>query len=143
MGLTIFVSRQRQLRPTRVLANAATWEPWVKQITRNLTATEDGFLNGKRYLIMDRDTTFSKAFRGILSEAGVEPVLLPPHSPNLNANLERFHRTIKAECLERLILFSEAPLRHVVVEFLEHYHSERNHQGLNNQLIESRLEVGQ
>ena len=70
-------------------------EPWMKQIARNLTDAEDGFLNGKRYLIMDRDGEFCPAFREILKSEGVEPVLLPPKSPNLNAHLERFHRSLK------------------------------------------------
>jgi transposase InsO family protein len=118
-------------------------EGWMKQIARNLTADGDGFLQGKRYLIMDRDAIFSRAFRGILRDAGVEPIVLPPRSPNLNAHLERFHRSIKEECLERLILFSEASLRHAVSGFLCHYHQERNHQGLENRLIEPGPEVGQ
>src|SRR5260370_42574337 len=93
-------------------------------------------------MLMGGEATFSKAFGVILSEAGVEPVVLPPHSPNLNAHLERFHRSLKEECLERLIFFSERPLRHAVVEYLEHYHRERNHQGLGNRLIEPGFEVG-
>ena len=60
---------------------------------------------------------------------------LPPHSPNLNAHAERFVRTIKESCLERLILFGEGSLRKALHEFVEHYHRERNHQGLGNRLI--------
>jgi len=62
-------------------------------------------------------------------------VKLPPRSPNLNAHAERFVRTIKESCLERLILFGEGSLRKAVHEFVEHYHRERNHQGLDNRLI--------
>jgi transposase InsO family protein len=51
---------------------------------------------------MDRDSKFSTAFRTLLQEAGVEPVVLPARSPNLNAHLERFHRSVKSECLERI-----------------------------------------
>ena len=64
------------------------------------------------------------------------PLLLPPRAPNLNAHLERFHRSLKEECLERMIFFGEAALRKGVSEFLLHYHRERNHQGLNNRLLE-------
>ena len=92
---------------------------------------------------MDRDTKFSAPFRNILKESGVEPVLLPPRSPNLNAHLERFHRSLKEECLERMIFFGEESLRKAVVQFLEHYHGERNRQGLGNRLIEPRETVGQ
>jgi transposase InsO family protein len=118
-------------------------EPWMKQIARNLTDCEDGFLNGKRFLIMDRDTTFSDAFRKTLEDEGVESVRLPPRSPNLNPHLERFMRSLKDESLSRLIFFGETSLRTAVGQFLEHYHGERNHQGLGNQLIDPGEEVGQ
>ena len=118
-------------------------EPWMKQIARNLTDCEDGFLNGKRFLIMDRDTTFSDAFRKTLEDEGVESVRLPPRSPNLNPHLERFMRSLKDESLSRLIFFGETSLRTAVGQFLEHYHGERNHQGLSNQLIDPGKEVGQ
>ena len=117
-------------------------EPWMKQIARNLTDCEDGFLNGKRFLIMDRDTKFSDAFRKTLEDEGVESVRLPPRSPNLNPHLERFMRSLKDESLSRLIFFGETSLRTAVGQFLEHYHGERNHQGLGNQLINPGEEVG-
>jgi len=66
--------------------------PWMQQIARNLTDAEDGFLKGKRYVLLDRDGKFSPAFQKILETEGVEPVPLPPKNPNLNAQLERFHR---------------------------------------------------
>ena len=115
---------------------------WTKQIARNLTDAEDGFLQGKRYVLMDRDGKFSPAFQGILQSAGVDAVLLPAKSPNLNAHLERFHRGLKEECLERLIFFGERMLRNAVVQFLEHYHGERNHQGLANRILVPGEEVG-
>ena len=115
---------------------------WMQQIARNLTDCCDGFLLGTRYLLMDRDGSFCAAFRDILQSAGVEAVRLPPKSPNLNAHLERFHGSIQAECLDRLIPFGEAMLRNSVREFLIHYHSERNHQGLDNQIIAPSDEVG-
>jgi putative transposase len=70
-----------------------------------------------------------------LKDADVESVKLPPRSPNLNAYAERFVRSTKEGCLERLILFGEASLRTAVQNFVAHYHSERNHQGLSNVLI--------
>jgi putative transposase len=65
----------------------------------------------------------------------VQVVRLPHRSPNLNAFAERFVRTIKESCLDRMILVGEGSLRRAVAEFIEHYHHERNHQGLGNQLI--------
>jgi len=117
-------------------------ELWMKQVGRNLTDVEDGFLIGRRYVLMDRDGKFCPAFLAILKTEGVEAVLLPPKSPNLNAHLERFHRSLKAECLSRLIFFGETSLRKAVALFLEHYHTERNHQGLANRILVPGGEVG-
>jgi transposase InsO family protein len=107
----------------------------MTQIARNVTDTHDGFLRDKRYLIMDRDTKYSDAFRGIITRAGTDVVRLPPRSPNLNAFAERFVRSIKEECLNRMIFVGQASLRHAITEYLTHYQSERNHQGLENRLL--------
>ena len=96
----------------------------------------DGFLAEKELLILDRDSKYSSAFRDLLKDTGVEIVRLPPRSPNLNAYAERFVRSIKNECLNRMIFFGERSLRKATREFAAHYHRERNHQGLDNQLIE-------
>ncbi len=110
---------------------------WMKQVARNLTDAVGGFLNGSRYLIHDRDPLFTEAFRKLLSPAGVHTVKLPARSPDLNAYAERFVRSIKSECLSRIIPLGEGHLRQAVREFTEHYHAERNHQGLGNRLIEA------
>jgi transposase InsO family protein len=123
-------------------ATASPEESWMKQIARNLSAADDGFLLGKRYLLMDRDTKFSEAFRGILTDAGVNPVRLPPQSPNLNAHLERFWRSLREECIDQLIFFGETALQQAIHEFVDHFHRERNHQGLENGLIEPGPEIG-
>ncbi len=73
--------------------------------------------------------------RDTLAAGGVEALRLPARSPNLNAFAERFIRTIKESCLERLVLIGEGSLRRAIREFVDHYHHERNHQGLSNQLI--------
>jgi len=117
-------------------------EAWMCQTARNLTDGEDGFLRGKKYLIMDRDTKFSEAFRVTLEPAGVKAVRLPPSSPNLTSQIERFMRSLKDECLHRMIFFGEISLKTAVVGFLAHYHAERNHQGLDNRLIDPGEEVG-
>jgi putative transposase len=108
---------------------------WMSPIARDLTDSADGLLLGKRFLIHDRDPLFTAEFRNMLSEVGIASVKLPPRSPNLNAYAERFVRTIKESCLDRLILFGEGSLRKAIREFVAHYHLERNHQGLGNQLI--------
>jgi len=71
----------------------------------------------------------------IFERAGVASVKLPPRSPNLTAYAERFVRTIKESCLERMILFAEGAVRKAAAEFIAHYHSEPNRQGLDNALI--------
>jgi putative transposase len=117
-------------------------EVWMKQVARNLTDAQDGFLQGKRYVLRDRDSKFSVAFRQVLQDAGTEPLLLPPRAPNPNAHLERFHSSRKSECLDRLIFFGEKGLRRAVPSYIAHYHGERHHQGLGNRLIEAGPEVG-
>jgi putative transposase len=108
---------------------------WMSQIGRNLTDAVDGILKGKRYLIHDRDPLFTAEFLDLLAHSGVKSVKLPPRSPNLNAHAERFVRSIKESCLERMILFGEDSLRTAIQNFVSHYHAERNHQGLANRLI--------
>ncbi len=103
---------------------------------RNLTDADEGFLNEARYLIHDRDPLFTEAFRKLLKSSGVKTVKLPVRSPDLNAYAERFVRSIKSECLAQIIPLGERHLRKAVKEYTAHYHSERNHQGLDNELIE-------
>jgi len=108
---------------------------WMNQIARNLTDCENGFLSGTHYLIHDRDPLFTKAFEASLQTAGVCCVRLPSRSPNLNAYAERFVKSIKSECLAQVIPIGESHLRRVVREYVDHYHDERNHQGIGNRLI--------
>ena len=110
-------------------------EAWMKQIARNVTMDEWGFLESRRYLIHDRDTKFTDSFRAIMKSSHVEPLKLPVRSPNLNAHAERWVRSVKEEALSKLILFSEASLRRVLREYVTHFHEERNHQGKGNVLL--------
>ena len=109
---------------------------WMEQLARNLTDPVDGFLRTARHLIHDRDPLYTKAYREILTSGGVHPIRLPPKSPNLNAYAERFVRSIKEECLQRVVPLGEGHLRLLVREYVEHYNHERNHQGLDNQLLQ-------
>jgi len=115
---------------------------YMKQIARNLTDVSNGFLIDSRYLIMDRDTKYTEDFRGFLGREGVKPVRCPVRAPNCNAFAERFVRSIKDECLDRMILFGEASLGRALREYLAHYHAERNHQGVDNRLLEPLAQVG-
>jgi hypothetical protein len=143
--VTFYVLFAIELQGRRVHFAGVTPSPdeaWIRQIGRNLTDPSDGFLQGKRFCLMDRDTKFTVAFRQLLADIGVEPVRLPPRSPNLNAWIERFVRSIKAECLDRMIFFGEPSLRRAIREYLVHYHAERNHQGIRNKIIEPDDGVG-
>ena len=108
---------------------------WMTQVARNLTDADDGFLRGMEYLILDRDPLYTAAFRDLLRDSGVKPLLLPARSPNLNAFAERFVGSIKSECLDRIVPLGEKHLRAAVRAFVDHYHEERPHQGLGNELI--------
>jgi hypothetical protein len=144
--VTYYLLFVMELKTRRVHFAGCTVHPdetWIKQVARNLTNFEDGFLIGKRYVLMDRDTKFFQSFRDFLADEGVAPVRLPPKSPNLNAHQERFMRSIKSECLDRMIFFGENMLRNAVREYVSHYHQERNHQGLENKIIDPDDEVGQ
>ena len=110
-------------------------ESWMLQIARNVSDLQSGALRAKRYLIIDRDTKYSQQFRRLIQDSGTEVIRLPPSSPNLNAYAERFVRSIKEECLDRMIFVGQASLRRAVAEYMTHYHAERNHQGLENRLI--------
>ena len=110
----------------------------MSQVARNFTDVEDGFLNGSRYLIHDRDPLFTRSFRVVLESSGVRTVKLPAQSPNLNAYAEGFVRSIQSECLAQIIPLGERHLRKTVKEYAKHYHVERNHQGIGNKLIDDR-----
>ena len=102
------------------------------QVARHVTMVDWGFLAPAQYLIHDRDGKYGPAFQQIIDTAGVKRVPLPARSPNLNAYAERWVRSVKDEALSRMILFGEGSLRHVLNEYVEHYHHERNHQGKDN-----------
>src|SRR6266702_2068195 len=109
--------------------------PWMMQMARNVTMAEWGFLAPGQYLIHDRDGKYCPAFQRMIDEAGITRVPLPPRSPNLNAYAERWVRSVKEECLSRMILFGERALQHALTAYATHYHHERNHQGKDNVLL--------
>ncbi len=133
---TLFVidlrSRSVHICGTTVSPNAE----WMKTVARRLVDAVDGFALGKAHLIIDRDTKYCEDFRAVLESAGVKTVLCPPRVPQCNAYAERFVRSIKGECLSRLVFLSEGHLRKTISIFVDHYRYRRNHQGIGNKLIE-------
>src|SRR5262249_47273686 len=126
------------LKSRRVEIVGSTRNPdaaFMGQAARRLTDAGDGVLARHRVLICDRDAEWADEVRALLDGAGVRVVRAPRHAPNANAYAERSVRSIREECLDRLILFGERRLLHVLKEFEVHYHEERNHQGLGNDLI--------
>jgi transposase InsO family protein len=108
----------------------------MQQVIRTLTMAELDAL-AVRVLICDRDRKWSREVRRQLGDADIRVVLTPERAPNTNAYAESFVRSIKEECLHRIIPLGECHFRRAVAEFVEHYHRERNHQGLRNALIVS------
>ena len=103
---TFYLLFVMELSTRRVQFAGCTTNPedgWMMQMGRNLIDSEEGFLRDKRFILMDRDKKYAESFRVLLKESGIEPVQLPPKSPNLNAHIERFMRSLKEECLERLM----------------------------------------
>ena len=110
-------------------------QEWMEQQARNMTMEQWGCLRGCRYLLHDRDTKFCESFRELIESGSVNPLRLPARSPNLNSYAERWVRSIKEECLAKLILFGESSLRRALQQYLLHYHEERNHQGKENRIL--------
>lgn len=134
-GLTTFyILFFIQIKTRKVVLGGITAHPtgeWMAQVAKNLTGF-DGELAEAKYLIHDRDVKYTAQFDAILKGSGVKPVKLPPFSPNLNSFSERFVLSLKSECLDKFIPIGERSLRRAVKNYLEHYHSERNHQGIGN-----------
>ena len=142
--VTFYILVAMRLSTRKVEIAGVTPNPdaaWVQQMGRNLTDCYDGFFLDTRYVLVDRDTKFLP-FRGVLEGTDTKAVVLPPKSPNLNPQIERFMLSLKSECLERMIFFGEESLRRALSQYQFHYHEERNHQGLKNEIIEPGSEVG-
>ncbi len=143
--VTLFVLVVMQVKTRRVEIAGVTANPdsaCVRQIARNLTDPQDGFLRNSTHVLVDRDTKFSPLCEFLETSTEIETIRLPPKSPNGNAHLERFLLSLKSEGVDRMIFFGEGSLRKALAEFTAHDHTERNHQGLDNKLIDSGNEVG-
>ena len=110
-------------------------QEWMEQIARSATQETWGYLEGCRYDLHDRDTKFFASFRSVLAAGSVKTIPLPARSPNLNAFAECWVRSVKHECLSKLILFGVGSLSRTLADFTAHYHAERNHQGKGNKLL--------
>ena len=136
--VTYYVLFFIQLETRRVCLAGITPYPdqeWMEQQARSVTMKDWGFLAHSRYLLHDRDGKFCPVFREVIQAGKVKPLKLPARSPNLNAFAERWVRSVKEECLSRLIFFGEHSLRRALTEYIDHFHRERTHQGKGNKLL--------
>jgi putative transposase len=108
---------------------------WMEQIARDLTDCQDGFLTAKRFLIIDRDALFSARFKAVLESSGIEILLTAYRAPNVNAFVERFVRSIKSECLSQMVFVGQGSLDRAIGEYVAHYHNERSHQGIGDEIV--------
>jgi transposase InsO family protein len=129
---TVFVIHLASRRVQILGSTPRPNEAFMGQVGRTLTIAD---AEPCRVLICDRDTKWSGPVRSCLRDAGIRIIQTPYQAPNANAYAERFVRSIKEECLDRIIPLGERHFRRAVHEFVEHYHLERNHQGLGNMLI--------
>jgi putative transposase len=105
----------------------------MRQVARILTIADEGRC---RVLICDRDAKWSEPVRNRLRDTGIRLRRTPYQAPTANAYAERFVRSVKQECLDRMIPLGERHFRRAVAEFMAHYHEQRNHQGVGNERIE-------
>src|ERR1700745_2163881 len=136
--ITYYVLFFIHLESRRICLAGITRHPdqeWMEQMARNVTMEDSGFLISRRYLLHDRDSKYCPSFRQVIEAGSVKTLALPPRSPNLNAYAERWVRSVKEECLSKLILLGEGSLRRALRNYEAHYHEERNHQGKDNVLL--------
>ena len=108
---------------------------WMEQVARGLLDPVDGFLRRATHVVHDRDPLYTSAWKGLLASRGVKSVPIPAKSPNCNAVAEPFIRTVREECLDHFVIVCERHLRHLLKQFVAHYHAERYHQGLDGRII--------
>jgi putative transposase len=136
--ITYYVLFFIHLESRRICLAGVTRHPnqeWMEQMARNVTMEDSGFLINHRYLLHDRDSKYCSSFGQVIEAGSVKTLALPPRSPNLNTYAERWVRSVKEECLSKLILLGEGSLRRALCHYEGHYHEERNHQGKNNVLL--------
>ena len=136
--VTYYVLFFLHLESRRVSVAGITRHPdqeWMEQIARSATQDAWGYLHACRYVLHDRDTKFCASFRSALATGGIKAIPLPARSPDLNAFVERWVRSVKQECLSKLMLFGPDSLWRALTEYSDHYHRERNHQGKGNLLL--------
>jgi putative transposase len=134
---TVYVLFFIELNTRRVHLAGCTIQPtsaWVTQQARQLVwELRDSPEPSRHYVIHDRDTKFTASFDAVFVSEGIGVVLTPPQAPNANAFAERWIRSVREECLDHLLIFSQRSLHRVLAEYIDYYNRARPHQGLAQQ----------
>jgi putative transposase len=122
----------RVIEPHRVHILGITEHPtaaWATQLARNFLAEAGERADRFRYLIRDRDSIFTDAFDAVFAAENIEIKKSAPQTPRMNAFAERWVKTVRAECTDRMLITGERHLRVVLKRYTEHYNTGRSHQG--------------
>jgi transposase InsO family protein len=104
---------------------------WATQLARNLLADLGERAHSFRYLLRDRDSRYTQAFDAVFTADGIDILKTAPQAPKMNAHAERFIRSVRAECTDRMLIYNEQHARHVLAEYAKHHNSGRPHRALD------------